>query len=211
MCSKNELKFIKCMTCGLEHDARHPFNWKVGDKCSDCGKPIGNNRRKMLMLRIKNELKNHAPTRIMPNGERLKYLINFQFILNDFKEYSEEAQSETDWLEREHLLNLAHESIEYFEEDILTRKACFCNVKVGGHGNTKKDFGNCIVMVHLYVLNNKLEMNIYVRSQRFPGNFAYDLNTFTMILNVVAKKMDMASRKINVWVGNLHAEEKAVV
>lgn len=141
-------------------------------------------------------------------GKRYKYLQNVQFSYSDFRLCRANIPSKKDTIERTYLLSLADESIEYFEKDRNTRRACFCNTKVSGHGNTKKNFGNCLVMFHLYVIDNSLEMNVYSRSLNFIKNLDYDLNTFIQIINVVAKKLVLKPRKINVHVFNLHAEEE---
>jgi hypothetical protein len=76
-------------------------------------------------------------------------------------------------IERQYVINATKERSELLLADINSRQAAFVN-DYDGEDN------HCISYFHYYIRDNKICMNVYVRSMDYKRNFIFDNQTFNL-------------------------------
>jgi len=106
--------------------------------------------------------------------------------------------SRTDGGERTWLYKEVNNAIDKIKKDRYTRKAIFYNL----HQSDLEH--NCLNLFHFYFRDDKLNMNVYVRSMNFEVNFKQDMYTFDIMINKASRKLKMKRGLVNVHIMSLH-------
>lgn len=130
-------------------------------------------------------------------------ITNFEYSLipESFEEV--EAPVPEEVIERSFIVNKSRMMFDKFlRNDMNSRQAAFVN-NYDGCDN------HCISYFHFYVRDNKLCMNVYVRSMDFKRNFVFDNQTFNLAYAKVFESMkrqfsDIQSGFIKINVFSLH-------
>lgn len=106
-------------------------------------------------------------------------------------------------IERQYVINATKERLELLLNDINSRQAAFVN-DYDGEDN------HCISYFHYYVRDNKICMNVYVRSMDYKRNFFFDNQTFNLAYKEAYSKLkekhgeQVEEGYIRVFVFSLH-------
>jgi thymidylate synthase len=98
--------------------------------------------------------------------------------------------------------NWLYENIDFaikkLSDNINSRQAIIYNTHDSGLDH------NCINTLHLYYRENKLHMNVYVRSMNYNANFENDMYTFDMILTKACNELMLDKGQVVVFIMSLH-------
>lgn len=143
-------------------------------------------------------------TNVVINGTRdTKEITNFEFCLVPEKFSLVTPPVEEELVEREFVLTKSAEMYDkYLSKDLNSRQAAFVNNYDGADNH-------CISYFHYYIRDNKLCMNVYVRSMNYTENFVFDCQTFNLAYNEVFENIELnhseiESGYIRVFVFSLH-------
>jgi thymidylate synthase len=109
-----------------------------------------------------------------------------------------ELPTETDKGERNWLWDNIDFAIKKISKDKNTRQAIIYNTHDSGLEH------NCLNLFQLYFREDKLHLNVYVRSMNFDDNFEHDLYTFNILLNEACNKLMLDKGHIVVFIMSLH-------
>lgn len=133
-------------------------------------------------------------------GKDVRNTIELNNVILTYQEFqiSDNILTEADKKERDWLYKEIDSVIEKIRKDRYTRQAIFYNLYESGLEH------NCLSLFHLYFRENRLNLNVYVRSMNYDGNFGNDLNTFTMLLNKACNELMLDKGQITVFIMSLH-------
>lgn len=134
-------------------------------------------------------------------GQKVADTIELNNVILSYKEVlwpSKSFSSKTDEEERDWLYKAIDSAIRKLEKDRLTRQAIIYNLHDSGLDH------NCLNLFHFYYRENRLNLNVYVRSMNFDVNFENDLYTFNMLLNKACNELMCDKGQIVVFIMSLH-------
>jgi hypothetical protein len=137
---------------------------------------------------------------IIVNKNLTKEICNFEYcLIPELIQDLVKAPIEEEYIEREFVLLKSFEMGCILCKDINSRQAAFVN-------NYDSKDNHCISYFQFYIRENKLSMNIYVRSMNYDTNFVFDNQTFNLAYKEVYDllKNRIKSGDINVKVFSLH-------
>ena len=157
------------------------------------------------MLKINNVILINNVSEIENNFREMSTTVNDTYELNNvvitYNKYpkpEKDMPTKTDEEEREWILEEINTAINKIKKDRYTRKAIIYNLYESSLDH------NCLSLFHLYYRENKLHLNVYVRSMNFADNFDYDMYTFNMILNKACEKLKLNKGQVVVFIMSLH-------
>jgi thymidylate synthase len=136
-------------------------------------------------------------------GKRYYCLFNRSLTILDDKFRNYQPPTWADHKERRYWIDKAKRAIKIISKDWHTRQACFVSVY-----NRLWMRARCIPMIHWYFTGSRLCMRVYMRSWNFEKNFKYDIDTFVLLRDYVAKELNFPTGAIIIDVMNLHMEVK---
>jgi len=128
-------------------------------------------------------------------------LHNVYFVIKDFKPHGKlKAASAEDSKERLLILNSTQNFVRLFQHSKDTRQACLSM-------NYKSSLCRCMAMYHAYVLDDKLNLNVYFRSMNYNKNIEFDIQTFDMFLTKLSKDINIKKGEMIFIINNLHPKK----
>ena len=112
---------------------------------------------------------------------------------------SEEQHKPNNQLDAEEREDIMKFFIEFDFSDIHTRQ-CVFQPKYK-EDNTKSA---CISAMQAIIRNGEIDLHVFVRSQNFDSNFMYDNVTYALVINSLAKKLNVKISKVHVKIVSLH-------
>ena len=125
-------------------------------------------------------------------------LNNVVLTFNDIKKPEKELPTEMDTEERNWLMDNTDIATKELYINLYTRRAIMYNLHKSGLGH------NCLNTFHFYYREDKLHLNVYVRSMNFDANFENDLYTFNILLEKACNKLSLVKGQIVVFIMSLH-------
>lgn len=136
-----------------------------------------------------------------------KVLVNIFFSLNNFSKIKRVSlsPSKEDEEERDYIISRAEEMVIKLTNQTTQRKACFPLEKYG--------FSKCPSLFHVFIENNKLNLNVYFRSWNYLKNFDYDTTSCILFIEKILEEgeflfkennMDVSLGEITFIVNNFH-------
>ncbi len=125
-------------------------------------------------------------------------VLTYQEIQKPKKDLPTKADEE----ERNWLWDNVNPAIKKIREDRYTRQAIIYNTHDSGLEH------NCLNLFHLYFREDKLHLNVYIRSMNFDVNFENDLYTFNILLNKACNELMLDKGQIVVFIMSLHKFKK---
>jgi hypothetical protein len=116
----------------------------------------------------------------------------------DTKFNSVVAPSREDINERDFWLAKVDYAFFIFEKDIHSRQACFTST-FGFLHDTK-----CISLIHFFIRDKKLCLNVYQRSCNFTTNYHYDADTFIILRTELLNKLKTKYKNVKAGDINWH-------
>lgn len=138
---------------------------------------------------------------IIINGIKWLEITNYdyQLCVSDIRELLKmniEANNDLDIEER---ADIIHFFLTFDFSDINTRQAVF--QPKYKEDNTK---AGCISCLQVLIREGNIELFVHVRSQNIKSNFLFDNQTYSMIINMLAEKLDLSIMKVYVKIVSLH-------
>ncbi|KKL05163.1 hypothetical protein LCGC14_2608820 [marine sediment metagenome] len=129
-------------------------------------------------------------------------LNNVILVFTEFYSPIDEPVTEKDEEERYWLYSKLDSAIKKIQENKYTRQAIIYNLHDSGLDH------NCLNTFHLYYRQNKLHLNVYVRSMNFDDNYNHDMHTFNILLDKACDELSLKKGQIVVFIMSLHRFKK---
>ena len=130
--------------------------------------------------------------------ENTRELNNVILTYSKFPRPDEEPITKQDEEERFWIYENIDSAIDKIRKNKFTRQAIIYNLHKSGLDH------NCLNTFHLYFRNNKLNLNVYIRSMNFDDNFIHDLYTFSMVLEKASDELKLNKGQITLFIMSLH-------
>jgi len=139
---------------------------------------------------------------IVIDNKKYKELINISYELTFSTDFIFERippHQPDDLNERQYLIRRLFDCISILENDKHSRRAAYANVY------TNK-MCKCISMVQVFIRDGNININEFYRSQHAIRNFDFDVQTASILMDMLTHELNVQPGKITVFVTSFHKD-----